>query len=132
MFASSYEVRKTLPPPARQLAGTPERLSHLGPGPIERVRRSRGVPPPGSPIAATSPQGKAIRLPPDWAKELSANNALVGQASWDESLTKGVLVVAVPVERGEGPMLGALAARLSLRGAQKGLRASLPGAARRF
>jgi diguanylate cyclase (GGDEF)-like protein len=50
----------------------------------------------------------------------------VGEASWDESLGKGVLVVAVPIHRGEGKTLGVLAARLNLRGAEKGLRAFAP------
>jgi diguanylate cyclase (GGDEF)-like protein len=80
----------------------------------------------GRPVATSGiPQG-ALRLPPGWAKELSANSAVVGAASWDPSLGKGTLVVAVPVQRGEGRMLGALAARLSLRGAEKGLRAFAP------
>ena len=80
----------------------------------------------GRPVATSgTPQG-TLRLPPGWAKELSANNAVVGAASWDPSLGKGTLVVAVPVQRGEGRTLGALAARLSLRGAEKGLRAFAP------
>jgi diguanylate cyclase (GGDEF)-like protein len=50
----------------------------------------------------------------------------VGTASWDESLRKGVLTVIVPVKRGEMKMLGALVARLNLRGAEKGLREFAP------
>jgi diguanylate cyclase (GGDEF)-like protein len=80
----------------------------------------------GRPVATSgTPQG-ALRLPSGWAKELSANSAVVGAAAWDPSLGKGTLVVAVPVQRGEGRTLGALAARLSLRGAEKGLRAFAP------
>jgi diguanylate cyclase (GGDEF)-like protein len=78
-------------------------------------------------IVATSPsQVRPLRLPPDWAREMSTNNAVVGQASWDQTLAKGVLVVAVPIQRGEGRILGVLAARLNLRGAEKGLRAFAP------
>jgi HAMP domain-containing protein len=80
----------------------------------------------GRTVGSSGNRDGTLRLPPNWAKELSTNNALVGEATWDSSLSKGVLVVAVPVERGEGRMLGALAARLSLRGAQKGLRAFAP------
>jgi diguanylate cyclase (GGDEF)-like protein len=76
--------------------------------------------------ASSSAQRRSIRLPSDWPKELSANGALVGSTTWDPALTKGVLIVAVPVERSEGPILGALAARLNLRGAEKGLRAFAP------
>jgi diguanylate cyclase (GGDEF)-like protein len=80
----------------------------------------------GKSIASSGNQHGSWRLPSDWHKELSTNGAIVGQASWDPSLEKGTLVVAVPVQRGEGRILGALAARLSLRGAEKGLRAFAP------
>jgi diguanylate cyclase (GGDEF)-like protein len=76
---------------------------------------------------ATSPgQVQALRLPAGWAREMSTNNAVVGQAVWDQALSKGVLMVAVPIQRGEGRILGVLAARLNLRGAEKGLRAFAP------
>ena len=65
----------------------------------------------GKPIATSGNQRDSWRLPPDWRKELSSNGAIVGQATWDQSLGKGTLVVVVPVQRGEGRILGALAAR---------------------
>jgi diguanylate cyclase (GGDEF)-like protein len=65
-------------------------------------------------------------LPGDWAKELTANDALVGEAYWDRALGKGILVVAVPVQRADGGMMGALVARLNLRGVEDGLRAFAP------
>jgi diguanylate cyclase (GGDEF)-like protein len=78
-------------------------------------------------IVATSPgQVRSLRLPAGWAREMSTNNAVVGQASWDQNLAKGVLVVAVPIQRGEGRILGVLAAKMNLRGAEKGLRAFAP------
>ena len=127
VFASSYEVSEKL---SRQRPGnSQERLNDYLTSVRDRFNEYEDLvvfDPQGRPVAATGPQGKAIALPPDWAKELSSNDALVGQASWDASLNRGVLVVAVPVKRGEGHMLGALAARLSLRGAQKGLRVFAP------
>jgi diguanylate cyclase (GGDEF)-like protein len=127
VFASSYEVSEKL---ARRRAGTaPERLTDYLTSVRDRFSEYEELvvfDPQGRPVASSGNQRGTLRLPPNWAKELSANSALVGQASWDESLTKGVVVVAVPVERGGGRMLGALAARLSLRGAQKGLRAFAP------
>jgi diguanylate cyclase (GGDEF)-like protein len=133
VFASSYEVSEKLS--RRRPGSSQERLNDYLTSVRDRFSEYEDLvvfDPQGRPVAATGPQGKAIRLPPDWGKELSTNNALVGQASWDESLTRGVLVVAVPVERGEGHMLGALAARLSLRGAQKGLRAFAPRGGQAF
>jgi diguanylate cyclase (GGDEF)-like protein len=50
----------------------------------------------------------------------------VGEAYWDRALGKGILVVAVPVQRADGRMVGALAARLNLRGLEDGLRAFAP------
>ncbi|HEY5940767.1 MAG TPA: diguanylate cyclase, partial [Gemmatimonadales bacterium] len=46
---------------------------------------------------------------------------------WDQSLGMGILLVAVPVQRADGRLLGALAARLNLRGAKDGLLAFAPG-----
>jgi diguanylate cyclase (GGDEF)-like protein len=77
-------------------------------------------------VASSPSQVRVLRLPSDWARQMSTNNAVVGQASWDQNLAKGVLVVAVPIQRGEGRILGVLAARLNLRGAEKGLRAFAP------
>lgn len=78
-------------------------------------------------VVATSPgQIRPLRLPANWTRELTTTNAVVGDAAWDESLGKGILTVAVPIQRGEGRILGVLAARLNLRGAEKGLRAFAP------
>ena len=133
VFASSYEVSEKLS--RRRPGSSQKRLSDYLTSVRDRFSEYEDLvvfDPQGRPIAATGPQGKAIRLPPEWAKELSTNDALVGQASWDESLTRGVLVVAVPVERGEGRVLGALAARLSLHGAQRGLRTFAPNGGQAF
>jgi len=51
----------------------------------------------------------------------------VGEALWDQSLGMGILLVAVPVQRADGRLLGALAARLNLRGAKDGLLTFAPG-----
>jgi diguanylate cyclase (GGDEF)-like protein len=127
VFASSYEVSEKLS--RQRLGASHDRLNDYLTSVRDRFNEYEDLvvfDPQGRPIASSGSERSTIRLPADWAKELSANNALVGQATWDESLTRGVLLVAVPVQRGEGRMLGALAARLSLRGAQKGLRAFAP------
>jgi diguanylate cyclase (GGDEF)-like protein len=130
VFASSYEVSEKFTGSRKPVSSSHDRLSDY----LNSVRDRFGeyqdlvvLDPRGRLVAATSSdQRSALRLPADWAKELSSNGAVVGTATWDPSLQKGVLVVAVPVERGEGRMLGVMAARLNLRGAEKGLRAFAP------
>ena len=125
VFASSYEVSEKLTTPRRGQ----DRLSDY----LNSVRDRFGeyeafvvVDRGGQPVASSGTQLASLRLPAGWAKELSSNNGLIGTATWDAELRKGTLMVAVPVQRGEGRMLGALLARLSLRGAEKGLRAFAP------
>jgi diguanylate cyclase (GGDEF)-like protein len=67
-----------------------------------------------------------LKLTRGWAKELTSGEALIGDAEWDQSLGRGILLVAVPVQRTDGRMMGALVARLNLRGAEEGLRAFAP------
>jgi diguanylate cyclase (GGDEF)-like protein len=127
VFASSYEVSEKL---ARRRPGSArDRLNDYLNSVRDRFSEYEELvvfDAQGRIVASSGSQDGTLRLPPHWAKELSTNNALVGQASWDPTLTKGVVMVAVPVERGEGRMLGVLAARLNLQGAQKGLRAFAP------
>jgi len=82
----------------------------------------------GRMVASSASEPRPLRLPSDWSRELSSTNALVADASWDKSLAKGILLVAVPVQRGDGGMVGVLAARLNLRGAREGLHNFAPGA----
>ena len=127
VFASSYEVSERLAGRKRRAAA--DRLIDY----LNSVRERFGeyeelvvLDLAGRVVATSGAQKTAIRLPSGWAKELATSNALVGKASWDPDLEKGTLVVAVAVQRGEGKILGALAARLNLRGAEKGLRAFAP------
>jgi diguanylate cyclase (GGDEF)-like protein len=128
VFASSYEVSEKL---GRMPSGSPTRgrLNDY----LNSVRERFGeyealvvLDQQGRTVATSANRLGAVRLPADWRKELSTDNAVVGDVSWDSSLTKGVLVVAVPIQRGEGKIVGALAAKLNLRGAEKGLRAFAP------
>jgi diguanylate cyclase (GGDEF)-like protein len=83
--------------------------------------------PQGHMVASSASQPRPFRLPGDWRSELSQTNAVVGEAFWDQSLGMGILLVAVPVQRADGRLIGALAARLNLRGAKNGLLAFAPG-----
>jgi diguanylate cyclase (GGDEF)-like protein len=132
VFASSYEVSEKFTRRQSGTRATHDRLNDY----LNSVRDRFGeyeellvLDPQGRVVATSnSAQRSSVRLPSDWAKELNANGSLVGNAAWDPTLGKGILVVAVPVDRGEGRMLGVLAARLNLSGAQKGLRAFAPRA----
>jgi len=128
VFASSYEVTENL------VRGT-ERSSHRGRlnDYLNSVRERLTdyeelvvVNAQGRVLGTSASQAHSLRLPGDWAKELTANDALVGEAYWDRALGKGILVVAVPVQRADGGMMGALVARLNLRGVEDGLRAFAP------
>jgi diguanylate cyclase (GGDEF)-like protein len=128
VFASSYEVSENL---ARRAVASKKRARLKDY--LKSVRERFGeyeelvvLDAEGRTVATSPNRVRSLRLPANWARELSTTNAVVGDASWDQSLGKGVLVVAVPIQRGEGKTLGVLAARLNLRGAEKGLRAFAP------
>jgi len=129
VFASSYEVSENL---ARGAAGskTEGRLNDYLNSVRERFSDYEELvvlDPQGRMVASSASKPRAFRLPDNWKNELSATNAVVGEAFWDQSLGMGTLLVAVPVQRADGRLLGALAARLNLRGAKDGLLTFAPG-----
>jgi diguanylate cyclase (GGDEF)-like protein len=68
----------------------------------------------GRVIASGSSQASAVQLPTDWQRVMRQGNQLVGDASWDEKAGKGKLLVAVPVTRADGQIIGAFAAEIAL------------------
>jgi diguanylate cyclase (GGDEF)-like protein len=130
VFASSYEVTENLsrgsqrsPKQARlndYLNSVRERLTDYEELVVVNSQ--------GRVVGTSAKQVHPVQLPVGWAKELAVNDALVGKAYWDRSLGKGILVVAVSVQRADGGMTGALVARLNLRGIEEGLRAFAPSA----
>ena len=129
VFASSYEVSENLARGAG--ASRPQdRLSDYLNSVRERFSDYEELlvlDPQGRMVASSEKQPRTLRLPRDWRRELSSSNALVADASWDQTLAKGILLIAVPVQRADGRMVGALAARLNLRGASEGLKTFAPG-----
>lgn len=128
VFASSYEVSEQL---AHGTSRSPTRgrLNNYLKSVRERFSDYEELlvlDPQGRTVATTAAELRPLRLAPDWTKQLGANEPVIGEAYWDRSLGKGILLVAVPVQRADGQVLGALAARLNLRGAQDGLRAFAP------
>ena len=63
----------------------------------------------------TNSGGRAgFRLSQDQLNALRTRDAFVGDAAWDASISKPVIVVVVPIRRDDGLMLGALSARINL------------------
>jgi diguanylate cyclase (GGDEF)-like protein len=134
VFASSYEVSENLA--GKKGRSSPRtRLSDYLNSVRERFSDYEElivVDGAGRMVASSASEPRGLRLPRDWHSELNATNAVVGEAFWDASLGKAILLVAVPVQRADGRIVGALAARLNLRGAEQSLRAFAPGTAGRI
>ena len=76
----------------------------------------------GRVIASGAVRASAVVLPADWQKVMRQGNQLVGDASWDEKAGRGKLLVAVPVTRADGQIIGAFAAEVALTPVQTLLR----------
>jgi diguanylate cyclase (GGDEF)-like protein len=76
----------------------------------------------GRVIASSAVQSSTVTLPSDWQKVMRQGNQFVGDASWDAKAGKGKLLVAVPVTRSDGQIIGAFAAELALATVQGMLR----------
>lgn len=68
----------------------------------------------GRVLATSLPVVTPVQLPTEWQARLLADRQVVGDAYWDEKVRKGKLVIAVPVLRDDGRLLGALAAELNV------------------
>jgi diguanylate cyclase (GGDEF)-like protein len=82
--------------------------------------------PTGRMLASSAQQLTRVQLPADWQKTLRQQNQLVSDAYWDDKTKKGKLIVAVPVQRADGKLLGAFAAELTLLPIQAQLKAFAP------
>jgi diguanylate cyclase (GGDEF)-like protein len=127
VFASSYEVSGNLDRLTPDAVGSPTRgrlYEYLG-SLHERftdfdlllVLDLRG-----RVLASSAPTTSPLRLPPDWLRTLRVDDQLVGDAYWDSVAGKEKLIVAVPVQRLDGRVIGAFAAELNLRPVQRVLR----------
>ena len=65
-------------------------------------------------IASSSGRSNDVALPTNWRRLLRQDGYLVGDAFWDDSTHRGKLVVAVPVHRIEGRLLGIFAVEMNL------------------
>lgn len=82
----------------------------------------------GGKVVASSGQIGQIRLPADWLTTLRSETQIVGDAYWDATAQRVKLVVAVPISRADGRVIGAFAAELNLAPVRMLLRSFSPEA----
>ena len=68
----------------------------------------------GGAVASSATAPTPTHLPSGWTRTIRADNAVVGDAYWDDALKKGVVVFAVPIYQPGGRLLGALTAKVDL------------------
>jgi diguanylate cyclase (GGDEF)-like protein len=128
VFASSYEVSENVDRAARAGGGAARAHARLTDY-LRSVRdrftdyqELRVVDPRGEAVASTASQPTPVRLPTHWAVAIRTENAAVGEAYWDSTLAKGIVVFMVPIYQTGGRLLGALTAKLDLAAVQRLLR----------
>ncbi len=83
----------------------------------------------GRVLATSDSAVSPVDLPADWLTTLRAESQFVGSPYWDTKTGNGKLLVAVPVRRAGGQLLGAFAAELNLTPVQELLRSFSPDTA---
>ena len=71
---------------------------------------------PDGQVLTNSGSRTGFRLSQDQLNNLRSRDALVGDAYWEPSVNKPVIVLAVPIRRDDGLFLGALSAKINLSG----------------
>jgi diguanylate cyclase (GGDEF)-like protein len=126
VFASSYEVSENL-----------ERIPRTGgAGAQQPYRRLTDylnsvrfrfvdyqellvIDPDGRVVTASGGDTRAVPLPPAWLRTLRTESSVVGEPYRDDSTHQPVMIVAVPIYPASGRLIGALTAKLTLRGVQQ-------------
>jgi diguanylate cyclase (GGDEF)-like protein len=127
VFASSYEVSDNLDRLTPGAVGSPIRgrlYEYLG-SLHERFSdfdQLLVLDMQGRIVASSAPTTSPLRLPTDWLRTLRVESQLIGEPVWDAAAGKGKLLVAVPVQRPDGRVIGAFAGELNLRPVQRVLR----------
>ena len=78
-------------------------------------------------IASSDKQARALVLPPDWQAQMRGANLALGAPYWDSTDARPEMVIAVPIRPTSGRVLGALTARVNLRGVADTLKRFAPG-----
>ena len=83
----------------------------------------------GHVIASSQQPPRPLTLPSDWRTQMRGDNLMLGSPFWDAPDQRPEMLVAVPVQLANGRFLGAIAARVNLRGVADTLRRFSPGEA---
>jgi len=78
-------------------------------------------------IASSDKQPRALVLPPDWQAQMRGDNLVLGAAYWDSTAARPVMLAAVPIRLASGRVLGAITAKVNLRGVADTLKRFSPG-----
>jgi diguanylate cyclase (GGDEF)-like protein len=121
VFASSYEVSENLDRMARGGRKGVEQPRGRLQDYLRSVRERFAdyqellvVDSDGGAVASSAAAPTPAHLPSAWTRTIRADNAVVGDAYWDDALKKGVVVFAVPIYQPGGRLLGALTAKVDL------------------
>ncbi len=116
VFSTSDEVFDNLERIGRGQGGAVRRLNDY----LDNVRRRFSdyeqlivVDQRAHPVTSRPEARRPTALPADLLTEIRADNSVVGEAAWDSTLGKAVMVLAVPIHGTGGRVIGALAAKLN-------------------
>jgi len=124
-----------------------DNLERIGRGQASAVRRLndyldavRGRFPDYEQLLVVDPRGRVVTmrpatnrtptLPADLPADIRTDNPVIGDAAWDSTLGKVVMVLAVPVHGSGGRVVGGLAARLNFHTVDETLQQNTPSHAR--
>ncbi len=123
VFSSSYEVSDNLARIPRA-GGAPVRASSAYRRATDylnsvRVRFPEDeelvlLDPEGRPVVSSSGVPRPLELPANWASQLRSEGHVVGPATWDSTIGKATMILAVPIPVTTGRSPGILAGRLNL------------------
>jgi len=86
------------------------------------------VDPQGRVIASSQKQPRPLTLPSDWQGQMRGDALMLGPPYWDAADQRAEMLIAVPIRLGaNGRFIGAIAARVNLRGVADTLRRFSPG-----
>lgn len=76
----------------------------------------------GTLVGSSASDPHPVRLPEGWGKSFESSRRLVGEPYWDEKVKQIVVVLGVPVQRGNARVSGALVARANFASLAQALR----------
>ena len=86
--------------------------------------------PRGQVLATSAQQSRPVTLPDEWQKTLRQRGRVVANAYWDEKSGMRKVILAVPVQRADGQLMGAFAADVNLAPVSALLRGFAPDSVR--